>query len=182
MRFIIHYVGDMHQPLHSTTRVDHKYPKGDFGGNLVYLPDREGAHNLHAVWDSVGYEFTGYAELPFSDKEWQNITQTALDLIEKYDITEKEATNVDVYDWAKDTFEISKTTVYPSIVKNKMPTDEYIEKARSVAERQVVLGGYRLANLLQSMNLKAHQKPKTYFAMVNDEFTRMVDYFMSFTE
>ena len=63
MRFIIHYVGDMHQPLHSTTRVDHKYPKGDFGGNLVYLPDREGAHNLHAVWDSVGYEFTGYAEL-----------------------------------------------------------------------------------------------------------------------
>ena len=63
MRFLIHYIGDLHQPLHSATRVDHEYPKGDFGGNLVYLPDREGAKNLHSVWDSVGYEFTGYAEL-----------------------------------------------------------------------------------------------------------------------
>jgi hypothetical protein len=60
---------------------------------------------------------------------------------------------LDIKAWAKDTFEISKTTVYPTIQKNKMPTDEYIEKARTVAERQVVLGGYRLANLLQSLNL-----------------------------
>lgn len=77
MRFIIHYVGDLHQPLHSTTRVNHKYPRGDFGGNLVYLPNREGATNLHAVWDSVGYEFTGFANLPFNNSDWQEIDDTA---------------------------------------------------------------------------------------------------------
>lgn len=63
MRFLIHYVGDVHQPLHATTRVDHNYTRGDFGGNLVYLPAKSGAGNLHAVWDSVIYEFTGYAKL-----------------------------------------------------------------------------------------------------------------------
>ena len=63
MRFIIHYVGDLHQPLQSTSRVNHEYPKGDRGGTSVYLPDREGAKNLHSVWDSVGYEYTGYANL-----------------------------------------------------------------------------------------------------------------------
>ena len=70
MRFIIHYVGDLHQPLHSTSRVNHEFPKGDRGGNSVYLPDHEGAKNLHSVWDSVGYEYTGFANLPFSDSDW----------------------------------------------------------------------------------------------------------------
>lgn len=74
MRFLIHYVGDIHQPLHSTSRVNHEYPKGDFGGNLVHLPDKEGAHNLHSVWDSVAYEFCGYANLPFNESDWDELT------------------------------------------------------------------------------------------------------------
>lgn len=70
MRFLIHYTGDVHQPLHATTRVDSKYPRGDFGGNTVPLPDKEGANELHAVWDSVIYQYTGYEDLPFADAEW----------------------------------------------------------------------------------------------------------------
>lgn len=55
VRFLIHYTGDIHQPLHATSRVDHKFPKGDRGGNSVSLPSVSGAKNLHSVWDSVVY-------------------------------------------------------------------------------------------------------------------------------
>lgn len=70
LRFLIHYTGDVHQPLHATTRVDKDYERGDFGGNTVPLPSIKGAKNLHAVWDSVGYEYTGFEDLPFRDGEW----------------------------------------------------------------------------------------------------------------
>ena len=35
MRLLIHFIGDIHQPLHAISRVDSKYPKGDAGGNFV---------------------------------------------------------------------------------------------------------------------------------------------------
>jgi hypothetical protein len=38
MRLLMHYVGDIHQPLHATSRVDPKYPSGDRGGNDFPVP------------------------------------------------------------------------------------------------------------------------------------------------
>jgi hypothetical protein len=52
---IIHYVGDLHQPLHNVAKVNDSYPKGDMGGNLEHVPEEDGVSNLHAIWDSVGY-------------------------------------------------------------------------------------------------------------------------------
>ena len=65
LRMMIHYVGDIHQPLHSVAEVDSHYPHGDMGGNLHKFDDTtgEGVTNLHSVWDSVIYEFTGYETL-----------------------------------------------------------------------------------------------------------------------
>lgn len=37
LRLLIHYVGDVHQPLHASSRYTKKYPEGDEGGNLFYL-------------------------------------------------------------------------------------------------------------------------------------------------
>lgn len=63
LRLIIHYVGDLHQPLHAVAEVDSKYPSGDQGGNAESLPSICGAGNLHAVWDSVAYNYCGYPVL-----------------------------------------------------------------------------------------------------------------------
>ena len=57
LRLLIHYVGDVHQPLHSTSRVNAEFPAGDRGGNSFPLPNHYAANNLHSVWDSVIYEF-----------------------------------------------------------------------------------------------------------------------------
>jgi len=34
MRLLVHYVGDLHQPLHAADRLNSRYPKGDAGGNF----------------------------------------------------------------------------------------------------------------------------------------------------
>ena len=45
LRFIIHVVGDLHQPLHAGNGSDH-------GGNDIKVLFNREATNLHAVWDS----------------------------------------------------------------------------------------------------------------------------------
>jgi hypothetical protein len=59
MRLLLHYAGDVHQPLHGTARVDDEFPAGDRGGNSFPLQPVDGAKNLHAAWDSVLYSEAG---------------------------------------------------------------------------------------------------------------------------
>ena len=63
LRMIVHYVGDVHQPLHSTALVDSEYPSGDRGGTSEKIPSKDGVSSLHFVWDSVVYEYTGRPNL-----------------------------------------------------------------------------------------------------------------------
>lgn len=63
LRLVIHYIGDIHQPLHAVAAVDNTYPTGDEGGNKEKIPSYEGVSDLHFVWDSVVYEFTGRESL-----------------------------------------------------------------------------------------------------------------------
>lgn len=76
LRLIIHYVGDLHQPLHAVAEVDSTYPSGDKGGNAESIPSKSGANNLHAVWDSVAYEYAGTPVLPLSNTDWSWYTTT----------------------------------------------------------------------------------------------------------
>lgn len=56
-RLLIHYLGDIHQPMHSISRINKDYPAGDRGGNDFPLPTHYTAKELHAAWDAVLYEF-----------------------------------------------------------------------------------------------------------------------------
>jgi S1/P1 Nuclease len=45
LQFLVHLVGDLHQPLHAATN-------HDFGGNLVKVMVRSRERRLHAAWDT----------------------------------------------------------------------------------------------------------------------------------
>ena len=60
LRNLIHFVGDIHQPLHASEGVSRNHRQGDMGGNLVKIRmdgDFEGK-NLHFYWDHLFYEFS----------------------------------------------------------------------------------------------------------------------------
>jgi len=50
LSWLLHLIGDVHQPLRSTTRVSTTKPDGDDGGNGVKLTSPA---NLHTFWDDV---------------------------------------------------------------------------------------------------------------------------------
>ena len=55
LRLLMHYIGDVHQPLHSSNRYSSEYPSGDEGGNFFTLASHDGVKNLHSAWDSLIY-------------------------------------------------------------------------------------------------------------------------------
>lgn len=157
MRLLIHYVGDVHQPLHSTSRINDEFPKGDRGGNSFTLDDS--LKELHAVWDSVLEEFPGYNTLPLSDGNWTVFGDNAKRIRAAWPIEDKDANNLDFSSWAKEANELAKTVVYRGGIKEneKVPKD-YITNDRKLAEKQLSLGGARLANLLISLDLGSGEK------------------------
>jgi hypothetical protein len=153
MRLLMHYTGDIHQPLHATSRVDKEYPAGDRGGNSFPVPSIDGAKNLHSVWDSVIYTEAGDYKLPLSSNDWASLSKEAKRLIDAFPIDSSVAEELDPNVWADDSYKISSEVVYSDISEGEKLSEAYVNKAKIIAQKQVVIGGNRLANQLKSLNL-----------------------------
>ena len=92
LKFLLHFVGDMHQPLHASD--DH-----DAGGNQknVTATGLPGG-NLHHFWDTVFVERLGTDLFVVADKLTSTITKAQLAKWSKGTPT----------DWAKESFEAAK--------------------------------------------------------------------------
>src|SRR6185312_11917757 len=53
LSYLIHLVGDVHQPLHCASLFNGAYPKGDRGGNDFYVRAGTEPIRLHAFWDEL---------------------------------------------------------------------------------------------------------------------------------
>jgi hypothetical protein len=51
-RYVLHLIGDLHQPLHCTSLIDYEFPKGDMGGNNIKITYNGEQTELHGFWDS----------------------------------------------------------------------------------------------------------------------------------
>ena len=70
LRLLIHYIGDIHQPLHAEAQFSPDFPDGDAGGNAFVLPYHYGADELHAVFDSLMYSERNNIARPINDTYW----------------------------------------------------------------------------------------------------------------
>jgi len=54
LRFITHIIGDIHQPLHSSSLFNDQFPNGDRGGNdfFINFPENTELNELHKFYDS----------------------------------------------------------------------------------------------------------------------------------
>src|SRR5262249_10265928 len=58
--WLLHTIGDIHQPLHAASLFSEKlFPEGDRGGNLIFTKQ---SRNLHALWDGFLGESNDFAE------------------------------------------------------------------------------------------------------------------------
>jgi hypothetical protein len=132
LEFLVHFVGDIHQPLHVGYADDR-------GGNSVKVTWEGTATNLHAVWDekiiqkwvSTFEEGTKELEQMLTDQPhlWDKYTQT-----------------MDPTDWANESFDHVKTDVYD--FTGHSLGDEYYNQHLPIVKDRLLAAGVRLAQLL----------------------------------
>jgi hypothetical protein len=139
-----HLVGDVHQPLHATSRFSADLPRGDRGGNAVALCARPCKNELHAFWDKV----LGTSKSPITAiKAADELAAPAA----------AKARIADDHVWITESFEAAKQFVYaPPVGPGAGPYTldaAYKSQAKTEAKDRVELAGVRLANLINA-NLK----------------------------
>jgi len=139
--WLLHLVGDVHQPLHCTTRVDAAHQAGDRGGNAVTICLETCGSDLHTYWDHV----LGDASKPDEAVP----TAQALPAADA-----GKAGNVTTHDWVTESFGLAKTTVYVDpVLAGVGPftlTQPYKDAAKALARQQIALAGARLARILNN--------------------------------
>jgi hypothetical protein len=150
--WLLHLVGDIHQPLHSATRVSHSQPDGDSGGNLVKLvqqcptcPDE-----LHAFWDGVLGSGDALSTNPTTrNASIASVLQTTIAVA-----TGASATDLNPQKWADESLSLAQSNVYVSPIGNGAGpftvTSAYTNAAKTTATARVALAAARLANILKA--------------------------------
>ena len=145
LKVLIHVVGDMHQPLHTSTKVSRRFPKGDLGGNLYALKSPYGA-NLHQYWDNGAGTLTK-GNLAVVKVKAYLLEQSISCLIANQLKTPEE--------WLQETLNIAKTEAY-AIKSHNKPSKKYRYNTIRIVDKQIVLAGCRLAYLLNAISSKTY--------------------------
>jgi len=169
LALLVHFVGDIHQPLHTTARYnpdpkpDDKY-KDDAGGNgvsLANLADTPWSKNLHTFWDEAYrryYENGEVRALP----ELQEATALGSPEMQEWlkklapDAPTKPDLQFDAKKYVLEAHTLACAEVYGTLnepygAKNVKLSEKYVTRSAEIARRQIVLAGYRLAALLNEL-------------------------------
>jgi hypothetical protein len=160
LKFVVHFVGDLQQPLHGTENA------GDHGGNKVrvtYFGDngtQQYPLNLHWVWDTSIIEHQlRIKEEPLSQPNLEARRAASIaanDIDRLFAKGVPGAAETDPAAWAMESHDIAREAVYPGVVAPgaEAPAspvilgEAYQKRAWPVVERRLELGGLRLADLL----------------------------------
>jgi len=169
LAWVLHLVGDVHQPLHTASRVTPEHPDGDRGGNLVKL----GSTNLHSVWDDLfdvarvgvrpgepargrrraGSGRRGSAGGSSADARLARAAAVADEVTAATPMSTvlAQVTEGRPAVWVREGTRLVQTAVYtPDLVDGGAVPSGYRARARRAAAPQLALAGYRLASLLNA--------------------------------
>lgn len=146
--WLIHLIGDIHQPLHATTRITQTDLLGDAGGNKVKLFG-DANSNLHAYWDDLLGSDGQFCAKKIHCEDRAVVMSKVLPTPSAKNVNQlKTAT------WVNESFQLAKTVVYQSPIGAAestytiLPWSAYELRAQKVASEQAALAGARLAEVL----------------------------------
>lgn len=143
LAWLVHLVGDIHQPLHAADGYSAMFPKGDRGGGRLMVGLGRVLIKLHAFWDSGGGLYWKGANrdrlLPIVDN-----------LLLAYPPDERADIRTPAR-WAEESHRLARDVAYPGAVAQQPLSPEYIARAREVSQERMALAGYRLADLLERL-------------------------------
>ncbi|MGQ0801482.1 MAG: S1/P1 nuclease [Pseudomarimonas sp.] len=126
LKFVVHFVGDVHQPLHASYRSDQ-------GGNDFQISIDGTGTNLHAVWDRrvLGIE-------------WTDVDSAT----ERLQLTGRHRATGNPRSWSRESCQlVDALSLYPA-KPGRLPKD-YLLRMRPHAEQRIQQAAARLAALLE---------------------------------
>jgi S1/P1 Nuclease len=163
LAWLFHLVGDIHQPLHTAQLFTTEYPNGNRGGNEICVRVTQAGQpmDLHRFWDGV---ITSSANLTRLRNE-----STALRNRQEFQRNQlTEFANTDFESWSKESYEIATKIAYRNGGRIGSPKGGamdctmvaaapvlpvgYVVSARRIADRRMILAGYRLADVLRVLS------------------------------
>ena len=132
LKLLVHFIGDIHQPLH-VGRLE------DRGGNDIKVKWFGKPSNLHRVWDSeiINSHQMSYSEL-----------SNDLPILKKNEIDK--ISNESIMIWVRESQKISKQ-IYDDAILNSNLGYNYRYKYIDIVKMRLLKGGLRLASILNSI-------------------------------
>jgi len=174
--WVLHIIGDIHQPMHVTDYFSRDFPSGNAAGTMSYVMDpvTRTPIPLHILWDSNVLRVPTLEEVDRHAQEYMKkyprsslpeLTRTPVGAPNAFEKWAKESHQVAV-DWAYDLETLpdpNKDLPAEKLVQNMVnfilngvsPVKDapelpagYWEKLQGTAERRLILAGYRIADLI----------------------------------
>jgi len=132
LKFIIHFAGDMHQPMH-VSRAEDK------GGNTIQLQFDGKGTNLHSLWDSG-----------LINREHQSFEQMAIAYDKATPAQIQQWQSQDPMQWAYESYQIA-AQLYAAAEKDNQPGDAYYQQYIPIVRQRIEMAGIRLAGILNAI-------------------------------
>ncbi len=150
LSWVVHLIGDIHQPLHAASAYSVELPKGDRGGNKFPVQSKGRKTSLHKFWDSGGGLFDSHpddGQILQIIGEWRQSFSDEVPGVAVLSPT----------DWTEESYRLARDVSYRDVALGSPLTDSYVATTRSVSQERLLLAGYRLGAYLQRI-YEAHRR------------------------
>jgi hypothetical protein len=160
LTWVLHLVGDIHQPLHSAALFNETvFPEGDQGGQRLLAFGR----TLHDLWDSAAG----------STATWPALKALANDLMFNY--TPEAGAAVATTDpnvWNAESHALARSMAYTPAVLSAVTqyaspqseigiavSEAYVSNMTVTAHKRIIQAGFRLARILEDLSFDSKERP-----------------------
>jgi hypothetical protein len=176
--WVLHIVGDIHQPMHVSDLFSKDFPTGNAGATMSYVQDpvTQKPIPLHVLWDSNALRIPSLEEVDRHAQAFmKKYPRSSFPELKAHPVSDPDAfrewakeSNQVAVDWAFDLKTLpdpNKDQPAEKLVQNMInfilngvsPVKEapelpsgYWEKLQGTAERRITLAGYRIADIILS--------------------------------
>lgn len=154
LALLIHFVGDVHQPLHCAEYYSKDLPEGDRGGNSYHIyykePNGERIKNLHMLFDS-GVKLFPNLGYPHNVSSVTDVDAISKLIMQDYPKSYfgKTINDLDPEHW--EVFSHNLAIAAHDTPYGGTPSVSYIDEQTKIVEQQMAIAGYRLAAILNQV-------------------------------
>lgn len=140
LKFLVHFVGDIHQPLHVSNA-------SDLGGNRIGVTLFSRQMNLHSLWDTGMINQMGMPYEVYAARLEEALTP---------EVEAAAVAEMDPVAWANESHALSMSNAYVDTDGATIKTgdglgQEYIDRNLPVVDEQLTKAGLRLAEMLNGI-------------------------------